>query len=92
MPVLYTTRSVVKSFFPVCSHSFLFQQSVTQFELINYSEYGTVVDGVLYLSAHCDSNQTSHGSSSLTSNHVKALGQGPRARYHDSEFFGYSIG
>jgi hypothetical protein len=58
----------------------IYNKSVAQFELINYSEYGTIVDGILYVSTHSDSHRKrSHSPSPLTIDHVKALGHGPRA-------------
>ncbi|XP_062513229.1 PHD finger protein 12-like isoform X2 [Corticium candelabrum] len=59
----------------------IYNKSIAQFELINYSEYGTLVDGIFYLSTHSSEQRTPDCSlpATFTTDTVKALGDGPRA-------------
>ena len=51
-----------------------------EYELINYSEHGSVVDGVLYSCDFSDKNPSSLSSVHLTVDDITALGSGRRAQ------------
>ena len=51
-----------------------------EYELINYSEHGSVVDGVLYSCDFSDKNPLSFSSVHLTVDDITALGSGRRAQ------------
>lgn len=64
----------------LCGACFCVVQASQEYELINYSEHGSVVDGVLYSCDFSDKNPSSFSSVHLTVDDITALGSGRRAQ------------